>query len=455
MISPEWYQHLSIDLPPLLTAIFVAATCALLGNLLVLRRTSLLGDAISHAVLPGIVLAFLVSGTRGSLPVFIGAALAGVCATLLIELVGRFGRIESGAAMGVVFSVFFAAGVILIEQAAARSVDLDADCLLHGQLETIFWYPPHDLSALLSVGTLFELPRQLVTGMLMFGASFLFILIFFKELKIVSFDPALATSLGINATFFNVLTMVMVAGAVVASFEAVGSILVIAMLIVPPATARLLTDRYNRQLYLSVLIAVLTAAVGYLTAAFGPILLGFSNSLNTAGTIATLLGLGLASTIFLAPTHGILARRIKNRRLSTQVVAEDILGLLYRLQELKQQSVAALPTIHEALAQQSHQPSLIAAGLRLGLTEGLLMNTTNGISLTPLGEDRARQVVRTHRLWETYLVRELGLRPDHVHQTAEQLEHFTPADIAVELGQDSGGVDPHGKRIPSPPKSGE
>ncbi len=130
-MNTTWSQFLSLDLPGLLTALCAALSCAILGSILVVRRMSLLGDALSHAVLPGIVLAFLLTQSRATTPVLIGAAVSGVLCALCIDLLRRFGRIESGAAMGVVFSIFFALGVLLIEQAAARQVDLDADFIEH------------------------------------------------------------------------------------------------------------------------------------------------------------------------------------------------------------------------------------------------------------------------------------------------------------------------------------
>ncbi|MCB0320226.1 MAG: metal ABC transporter permease, partial [Bdellovibrionales bacterium] len=141
----NFYQFLSIDFPPLIATTAAAIACASLGNYLILRKLSLMGDAISHSVLPGIVLAFLLSSSRDILPIFLGAALAGTLSAITIEAVRRYGRVESGTSMGVVFSIFFALGVLLMELAAARNVDLDADCLLHGQLEGIFWYPPETI----------------------------------------------------------------------------------------------------------------------------------------------------------------------------------------------------------------------------------------------------------------------------------------------------------------------
>src|SRR3546814_19522935 len=129
-------EFLQLDFPAVATATLAAVCCALLGNFLVLRRQSLMGDAISHAVLPGIVVGFVVAGTRSPLPMIVGATAAAVLAAVLIELVRRLGRIEAGASMGVVFTVMFAFGVLLLEQAAARSVDLDADCVLYGSSES-------------------------------------------------------------------------------------------------------------------------------------------------------------------------------------------------------------------------------------------------------------------------------------------------------------------------------
>ncbi len=448
-ISNELYLYLSIDLPPLLTALFVSLSCALLGNLLILRRLSLLGDAMSHSVLPGIVLAFLLTQSRASFPVFIGAALAALLTAMLVELVSRLGRLESGAAMGVVFSIFFAAGVVLIEQAAARSIDLDADCLLHGQLETLFWYPPQNLDQLLSWQTLTLLPRQLVASIVVFLICASFLLIFAKELKLISFDVGLASSLGFSPKLLHYALLTLVAAAVVVSFEAVGSILVIAMLIVPGASARLLTDRYLMQFLLSALIAVIGVSLGYAAAAFGPRLFGSSSALNAAGMIVTMLGLLLLSAVIFAPRYGIFARKIRGYRLSVSVAREDVLGMLYRLHELSGQSWGERAKVEQALLP-CHSPSVIKSGIRSALKRGMVMQTTNGISLTPAGRELARAVVRTHRLWESYLVKELGLRPDHVHNRAEQLEHFTSPSMAQELNVVDSAIDPHGKRIPRP-----
>lgn len=307
---------LQIDLPAMLAALLATVSCALLGNFLVLRRQSLMGDAVSHAVLPGIVLGFLVAGSRATLPIFVGALVAAVAAALLIELVRRLARLDSGTAMGVVFSIFFAGGVLLIEQAAAHSIDLDAECVLYGQLEDILWLAASDGASLLDPAVWAEMPREVLTLLSVTVICALAVTLFWKELKLASFDPDLATTLGIPAGIVNLGLMVLVGMVAVAAFEAVGSILVIAMFICPAAAARMLTDRLATQVWLSVAIAAASAVSGYLLAAFGPFWFGGHSSLAASGMIAVMTGMALAAAILLGPRHGLLGRWRRQRAVS-------------------------------------------------------------------------------------------------------------------------------------------
>ena len=306
---PDVQEFLQIDAPALMAAVLACAACALVGNFLVLRRQGMMGDAVSHAILPGIVGGFLVAGTRDTLPMMLGALAAAALAGLLIEAVRRLGRLESGAAMGVVFTVMFAAGVVMIEQASAGGIDLDADCVLYGQLETILWLAPGGWDSLRDPAVWAALPREVLTLAAVFALCVALVGLFYKELKITTFDPALASTLGIPAGLFHYGVVLLVAATAIAAFEAVGSILVIAMLIAPPAAARLLTDRLAAQILLSVALGVLAALAGYGAAAFGPMILGASHSLNAAGMIAVASGLILALAVLFGPRHGLLGRR--------------------------------------------------------------------------------------------------------------------------------------------------
>ncbi len=418
---------IDLDLFPLIAALLAAISCGLLGNFLVLRRLSLMGDAISHSVLPGLVIAFVLTASRSPLAMFTGALAAGVSTVLLVELVKRLGRVEPGAAMGVVFSVLFALGVLLLEVSDTSGVDLDAECVLHGQLETLVWYgAPQTWGELWQQGSLSAVPQQVWTLLLMLVLAAGFVGAMFKELRIAAFDPALSTTLGFSATGLHLALMVFVAGATVASFEAVGSILVIAMLICPAATARLLTDRLASQLIVSVLVAIASCVLGYIAASAVPAWFGL-DSVNAAGSMAVMAGAVLTLAVFASPRHGVIARRWRLHAMGRSIARDDLLASLYRAAE----AMTELPP----RAHDSVRGSLVR--------EGLIDDATD--SLTAAGKAEAQRVIRRHRLWESYLADQVGLAPDHVHETAERLEHLRLAPTGEPP------TDPHGKPIPPEP----
>ena len=232
----------------------VALACGLLGNYLILRRMALMGDAISHSILPGIVIAFLIGESRGPLVMFAGALAAGMVTTALIEAIQRRTRIKQDAAMGVVFSSLFAIGVVLVSLYAGQT-DLDAECVLFGDLGYIA----------VSEGMLLfgrEVPVQVVVMAGVCLAVIAFLTLFYKELLVTCFDPALATSLGIRPVIWHYAFMAMLSVVIVSSFRAVGAILVVATLVLPGATAYLLSSRLPVMLALSVLHAAISAVLG-------------------------------------------------------------------------------------------------------------------------------------------------------------------------------------------------
>ncbi|MGA0420156.1 MAG: metal ABC transporter permease [Phycisphaerales bacterium] len=408
-----------LDLFPMLAATLAAVVCGLLGNFLLLQRQALMGDAIGHSVLPGLVIAFLLAGTRSPLAMFVGAAVAGMATVLLVELVKRFGRVEPGAAMGVVFSVMFALGVLLIEQAAARQVDLDADCVLYGQLETLVWFgAPENLDGLLRWSTLTAVPRQVLVLASMLLAAGIFTILLFKELRLSAFDPGFATSQGFAARGLGLALMVLVAAATVASFEAVGSILVIAMLVCPAATDRLLTDRLASQILLSVAVAGATGVVGYLAATAVPAFFG-RDSVNAAGSMTLVAGGLVALAIVASPNHGVVTQVLRRRRLAARVATDDLLAALHRAAEQGLDRLAC-----ERLTKMLPKRSISGAVDR-AIRSGLVERKRGVVRLTATGRIAAAAIVDRHRSWERYLVEEAGFAPDHVHDPAERLEHLS------------------------------
>ncbi len=294
-------EFVSLSLVPLLTGIFVAVACALPGNFLVLRRQALIGDAISHVVLPGIVVAFLITGVVSTWPMLLGAAAAAVVAVISIEAVRRLGQIEAGAAMGVIFTAMFAGGVLLLEQSDTSSVHLDVEHALYGNLESLIWLDATGWSSLWDIEALAGLPVELPRMALTFVGVALFIALFWRPLKISTFDEGFARTIGMRTAPLGLALVIVAAIAAVAAFDAVGSIIVIAMFICPPAAARLMTNRLEHQVAWSVLFATFSAVLGYVLAGYGPLWIGFADSVSAAGMIATVSGAVLGATAVFGP----------------------------------------------------------------------------------------------------------------------------------------------------------
>ncbi|MCA3417881.1 MAG: metal ABC transporter permease [Roseomonas sp.] len=297
-------DFLRLDLPALLAAILACGLCGLLGSFLVLRRDSLLGDALSHAVLPGIIAGFAMTGARAGLPMLLGALAAALAAVFLISLVRRVARLESGAATGAVFTSFFALGLMLIEATGARSVDLDLECVLFGQLESLVWLEAQGFASLLDPAALASMPRQifLLAAVSLVLAGLVALL--WRPLHLLCFDPDYAAAIGLPARRLELMLNLMVAAAAVAAFEAVGSILVVAMLVCPAAAIRLLTDSYRAQVLGGAALGAVLGALGYALAGPLPAVFGQAFSLNAAGVIGTLGGLAVVGAMLLRQMRG-------------------------------------------------------------------------------------------------------------------------------------------------------
>ena len=466
-------------------------TCAVLGCHLVLRRLSLLGDAISHAVLPGIVIGYLLSGSVGVLTMLAGAWCAAILTSALTDSLSRYGNVPEDASMGVVFTSLFALGVVLVSR-YTRNVHIDADCVLYGLIDTAA------LDTVLVGGR--YVPRVLVTLVPVLAATLVFLGVFWKELKLTSFDPALGAALGFRPGLIHYLFMGMVATATVASFEAVGSILVIAMLIVPAATAQLLTDRLLWMVIDAAIVGAVSAVVGCWGAARW--------NTSAAGMMAVVAGLQFALAVCFAPRYGLAAKLWHTWLLSLRIVGEDVMARLFRADEAKQAAevlaspsgaTAGLPS--SASPQASHSgataglpssaprqassltpqaspssappapvvcslkpeacPSDVAriaggavvgrlALLRLWWRGEVAYQRPTGLALTDRGRQLAQMLVRGHRLWESYLGEHFALPLDHLHEPAERLEHFLGPRLQEQLAESltEPGRDPHGREIP-------
>lgn len=278
----------------LLTGSLAAACCGIVGVFLVLRKIAMIGDAISHAVMPGIVIAFLISGSRDSMLMMAAALLFGLLTAFLIGLLQRSG-IQSDASIGVVFTSLFAIGVILVSL-FARQVHLDQDAILYGEIAFVHWN-------VWEIGGVSMGPK----AVWLLGFTLLIITavigMLYKQFKICSFDPSLAAAIGIPVAFFHYLLMGLVSMATVSSFESVGAILVVGMLIVPASTAYLLTERLGMMLLISVAAGIASTFIGY----------GVSIVLDAsiAGCIVCSAGLLFIAAFLFSPSQGLIVRRLR------------------------------------------------------------------------------------------------------------------------------------------------
>jgi manganese/zinc/iron transport system permease protein len=258
-----------------------AMACAPVGCYLVLRRLSLLGDAISHAVLPGLVIAFLLTGKVGGWPAVLGALCVGALTSWLMEWVHRGTGVPEDAGLGVVFTTLFALGVLLL--GLVENADLDPGCVLFGVLEPA----PLDTLPLLA----WEIPRTLFTLVPMLLLSGLLFTLFWKEVQLTAFDPQHAAAAGLPTAFVHHGLLTLTAGVIVASFEAVGAVLVVAMLIVPAVTAQRLTRRLHNMMLVAVLLAGSAGLLGTLLAVW--------LDTSVAGCMSVVAGLQLAVVLLI------------------------------------------------------------------------------------------------------------------------------------------------------------
>ena len=408
----------------ILAGILVAGSTGLLGTFLVVRRMSMLGDAISHAVLPGIVIAFLMTGTYTFLPMFIGALVLGLTTTFLVESFHRKWKVQEDAAMGIVFTALFALGVLMLTLFAG-DVHLDQECVLYGEIA----YTPFD-TVVLGSTDMGPRPIWILGGV--FILNLVFVGLFFKELKITSFDPALAFTAGISPTLLHYLLMGAVSVTTVASFESVGSILVVALFIVPGASAYQWTTQLSKMAVLSMIFGAISAVLGYFLAVY------WDSSI--AGAMTVVLGVIFVISLLFAPEKGFLAKKLAHLQLKLNMEIDHILLELGR-----QRSQLEKPDM------KSSQSKFLQLWARfLSLNKGLLIKGNEGVlELSPSGALKANELLRGHRLWEKYM-NQLGLPEDHVHDMADNMEHYLDEPLQKKIfdAVDRPSKDPHGKDIP-------
>jgi manganese/zinc/iron transport system permease protein len=401
-----------------LAALFLGVSCGLLGTIVVVRRMALSGDMISHAVLPGVVAGLAWSETRNPLVVLACAMAAGVAGTAVFHAILRHTRLKTDAALALVLSVFFALGVALVSRLQPSGVQ----AFLYGQVAAI---DRSDLALLTfaALCTMLAVPSG------------------FHLLRMVSFDPVFSRIIGLPVRSVEMVFHLLLTATIVIAMQAVGVVLVTAMLVTPAAAARYCT----RSLAVMAGIACAIGAVGGVAGVWISTLRG---GLPTGPLMALSVTLVFAICALLGPRHGLLPQYLRRRRERIRIRGEDILKHLWQIEENTGCPAARTPDQLGGVFGRSR------FALKRFTSMGLLEHKQDAVRLSENGRKRATQLVRAHRLWERYLTERAAYKTDHVHDTAERLEHWIDEPrrrmLAEQLGQPT--EDPHGSPIPADEK---
>lgn len=413
ILSSEW------AIRALIASSMVGIMCGIIGAFIVLRNMSLIGDALSHAILPGIVVAFLLVG-YSTLGFFIGSVIAGLIAAVGITWIQHNVKTKNDAAIGIVFTSMFSLGVMGISYISNRpggGVHLDLKDFLFG---TVLGISNEDI--------------YLTAATMIF--TLVSIIILYRHLFITTFQPVIAETMGISVKFIHYFLMLLLSFAVVSSLRTVGVILVVAMLITPASTALLLSNKLKNVIILSGIFGLLSAVLGLLLA----ILLN-----TTPGPAMCIMAtiIYFLAAIF-APEKGMLSKYLSKENQKKKIEQEDVIKLA-----VKQTtgSKITLALLEEKLKLSS---SRLKSHLTILNQEGLIRLDGSAFTLTIKGQENAESLVRAHRLWETYLVNKTGLEEGQIHPDAERLEHLLPEAMVDEVDEALGFPqnDPHGSPIP-------
>ncbi len=428
---PAWIEFWTF---PSVNVVYVLAGCVILassagviGCFTFLRKRSLIGDALAHAALPGVCGAFMLSGTKDPLVILAGAAVSCWLGALSVDLIVRHTRCKEDSALGMVLTVFFGIGILMLThiQQTGNAAQSGLDKFLFGQAASLVG---RDVAV---IGT---------AGLVLWGG----VALAYKEFKVVSFDPDFAAAIGLPRRAIEILMATLIVLAVAIGLQAVGVVLMAALLVTPAAAARYWTDRLHIMLWLS-------AAFGAASGVLGAYVSYLSPRMPTGPWMVVAVTVLFAFALALAPRRGIVPRVVRRLRFRRKTALENVLRTLYLFGE-KGQSWGHGHTAGEISVYRGMTPGLMRQTLDRLDRRGLIEEAHHGqFRLTPPGIEEGKRLTRVHRLWELYLTRKVEIAPDHVHDDAEEIEHILTPDLEARLMEvlDHPEIDPHRQRIPT------
>ena len=404
----------------LIAAVLLGTACGLLGTFVVVRRMALTGDMLSHAVLPGIVIGLALDPDRNPLLVLFCAVVAGVVGSWAMHSIVRHTRLKPDAALALVLSVFFALGIALISRLQPPGVH----AFLYGQIAAI---DRSDLWLLAAVC----------------AATLILVPLMFRVLSVISFDTSFSRLIGLRVKPVEILLYLLLSVVIVVAMQAVGVVLVTAMLVTPAAAARFCTNTLHK-------MAVIACTLGALGGTIGVGISARHEGMPTGPLMALSVTTLFAIALLFGKRRGLLPTHLRKRHEAVRILGEDVLKKLWYSEELAGRETS----LTEAEFKQS-LPGSIQSAFRKLRDASHIGITDFKVNLTPSGRKRAAELVRAHRLWERYLTERGGFKPDHVHDPAERAEHWLDDEGRRMLEENLGHptVDPHGSPIPTIPES--
>lgn len=405
--------------------IILGASAAVVGSFTFLRKRALIGDAIAHAILPGICIAFLFSGTKNYLFLIIGAFISGWISILLVDYISKNSKIKEDTAIGLILSVFFGFGILLLTyiQQSGNAAQTGLDSFLFGKAASMV---QQDVIIFSVISILLVITVTL----------------FYKELQLISFDEAFGQSMGLPVKGLVFMLSSLTVLAVVTGIQAVGVVLMAALLITPTAAAKYWTGYLPR-------ILLLAAFIGGFSGFSGTFISYIAPNMPTGPWVVMVLSVIAFGSILFAPQKGIVAKWLRQVHHKQRIQDENIIKVFFQIAEAEK-SFGEPKTIKMIREKRFYSDKLINKILKRLKRHGYLFQNKEGYYLSPFGQKKAARLVKLHRLWELYLTEYLRIAPDHVHEDADTIEHLITPELEKRLEEKLGypKVDPHNSEIP-------
>lgn len=409
----------------LLGTVVLGAVSGLVGVFTMLNQKSLLTDAVAHSVLPGICMGFILSGTKNIFYLIPGALVSGFLAVFLVDWIVLKSKIKSDTAIAVVLSTMFALGVLILNgiQNSHNANQAGLSDFLFGKASTM-------------------MQNDVYVYLFLSFFVLLFILFTYKSLKVYLFDASFALSIGVSETKIRIILSSFIVLITAIGVQTVGVVLIAALLISPSVSGLLWSNRFNKALLFSAIFGAVAAFVGVVLSYLFP-------KMPTGPSVVLVLAFLAFISLLFSPKKGILVHNKLQRKNKTTILKDNLLKLIYKLNE-KENDFNQWHSIHRLKVQEQFTWKQLSNGLRLLKNKKMLLKSHKGYKLSKKGLVEAQRIVRLHRLWELYLQEYMNLKDDHVHDSAESIEHLIDADLEKELLKilNQPQSDPHHKKIP-------